>query len=325
MFKRLLSTTIKIITSLTPSNKLSVLTYHRVGESYNQLYLDEHVFEQQLIWLKEHYHPLGLSEALALQKAGKLPKRAVAITIDDGYLDSYTSIFPLLKKHQLKATFFISTSGLTQGYLWDEHISSIIMQLPVEQESFSFDGVNYQCATYNQRVESAREIIARIKYCTLVQREDLIAQLVRESQSDIQLPHQFLNEKQIQEMHQHGMEIGAHTVNHPILLCENEQVARQEIANSKAQLEAITQEPVKYLAYPNGKQGVDFDNRTVQITKDCGFEAAFSTDWGCIQPNKANFFALKRFTPWDSSRWKFNIRLALNFVGYYGKLDKNRG
>mgnify|MGYP004451011397 FL=1 len=45
-----------------------------------------------------------------------VPKRPVVITFDDGYSDNYTSSFPSLKNHGLKATFFVITDGVDDGY-----------------------------------------------------------------------------------------------------------------------------------------------------------------------------------------------------------------
>ncbi|MEI6893696.1 MAG: polysaccharide deacetylase family protein [Colwellia sp.] len=321
MFSWMLSKMINSLIALSGVNKLSVLTYHRVGESYNQLFMDEYLFEQQLIWMKKYFNPIGLSEALRLQKQGELPKRSIVITIDDGYIDSFTTIFPLLKKYNLTATFFISTSGLVKGYLWDEHISSIVMRLPVGIENFVFEGQNFAVSTYKERVKCAKDISDQIKYCSLHQREILIEKLLKKAKGTA-LTHQFLNKSQIKSLHKEGMEIGAHTVNHPILTCETLTVAKREMQESKETLERIIGEQVKYLAYPNGKQGVDFDKDNQQQAKECGFDAAFSTDWGCISPKPQDLFSLKRFRPWDLSEAKFCLRLALNFTGYYTKLDK---
>ncbi|WP_157826754.1 polysaccharide deacetylase family protein [Colwellia sp. 12G3] len=317
----MLSSVINGVTALSGENKLSVLTYHRVGESYNQLCMDEYLFEQQLIWIKKYFNPIGLTEALALQKKGKLPRRSIVITIDDGYVDSFTTIFPLLKKHNLTATFFISTSGLEKGYLWDEHISLIIMTLSVDIEEFLFEGRTFEVSTYNERIKCAKEISDQIKYCSLNERETLIQKLVKQTKK-IVLKHDFLNELQIKLLYKQGMEIGAHTVNHPILTYEKSDVAKREMLDSKEILEDIIGEQVKYLAYPNGKLGIDFDENNQNQAKECGFDAAFSSDWGFINHSPKDLYSLKRFTPWDKSEAKFCLRLALNFTGYYMKLDK---
>lgn len=311
MYGLVLNSIIGLISGASRSNSLSVLTYHRVGESYNQLFMDEVLFEQQLVWIKRYFNPVGLAEGIKLQQQGKLPNRAVAITIDDGYVDSFTTIFPLLQKHKLTATFFISTSGLTKGYLWDELICSAILQLPINMKELDFEGNRFSLTTYNQRLNALKEIINKIKYSSLVERERLIQQLMLQTGLP-ELPSQFLDEAQIISLYQSGMEIGAHTVNHPILSCENITIAKQEILESKQQLEKIIQAPVNFLAYPNGKKNIDFDQSHENLAKECGFEAAFSTDWGSINASNSNHFSLQRFTPWDSTEGKFSLRLALN-------------
>jgi len=318
MLSQILASFLNAVVAVSGKNKLGVLTYHRVGESYNQLFMDEHLFEQQLIWLKRYFNPVGLEEGLQLQKQGRLPKRAVAITIDDGYLDSYTKIFPLLIKHQLTATFFISTSGLKEGVLWDELISSIILTLRVDVLKLKFEGKDYPLTTYNERLNCSKNIIKIIKYCSLTERERLInLLLIQTGQPD--LSHQFLNEQQILSLHRAGMGIGAHTVNHPILTCEEEDIAKVEIAESKHKLEHIIGAPVKFFAYPNGKSNTDFNEEHQKLVKACGFDAAFTTDWGCIE-SLNNPYKLKRFTPWDVTESKFSLRLALNFSGLYSRL-----
>lgn len=307
---------VNTISRLSGSNKLGVLTYHRVGDSFNQLCMDESLFEQQLIWLKRYYNPIGLAEGLSMQKRGGLPERSIAISIDDGYVDSFTTIFPLLKKHGLEATFFISTSGITQGYLWDELVSSAIMQLPSTTESFIYLDKLYPIATYNQRIQCVKTVTTIIKYQTEEKRRYLIDMLLLQI-GDPKLPNQFLTEQHIRTLSDEGMGIGAHTVNHPILTCEDEVTAKFEIMESKLQLEKITGKPIDFLAYPNGKYNVDFNDTHQKIAKECGFKAAFSTNWGCVSPKTNNYFALSRFTPWDITEFKFNLRLALNFSETY--------
>jgi hypothetical protein len=89
------------------------------------------------------------------------------------------------------------------------------------------------------------------------------------------------------------------------------------MAESKQVLEQIIEKPVDYLAYPNGKFRKDFNHQHKELAKDLGFKAAFSTDWGCISGKRNDQFALKRFTPWDKSESRFNLRLALNFSEHY--------
>lgn len=298
------------VTNLLGRNKLNILTYHRVGHSGNAIAMDEGLFERHLLWINRYFTPVSLAEGLALQAKGLLPRDAVAITVDDGYADSYSTIFPLLKKHALTATFFISTIGFEKGYLWDEKIAFIIMT--TELNEISFNDHHYSLLTYDERVVCLTDCLARIKYKTSVERETLIDQLVTQSGQN-KAPQQFMTKEQTVELHKSGMGIGAHTHTHPILLKENEDVALYEITQSKAILENIINKPVVYFAYPNGKFGVDFDSTHIDMVKKAGFLAALSTDKGILKDQKTDAFQIKRFTPWDETEFKFVLRLALNY------------
>ncbi len=291
-------------------NKLSILTYHRVGASGDAIAMDEALFEQHLIWIKRFFIPVNLAEGLALQAKGILPRGAVAITVDDGYADSYNTIFPLLKKHDLKATFFISTSGFEKGYLWDELVAFIIMTTKLTELNFNHQ--HYSLLTHKERIACLTDCLSKIKYKTIVDRDALIEQLVIQSQQK-ETPQQFITKEQTVELHRSGMGIGAHTHTHPILLKENADVALHEIKQSKAILEGIIKKPIEYFAYPNGKFGLDFYFTHIEMVKKAGFLAALSTDKGILKDQKTDGFQIKRFTPWDETELKFVLRLALNY------------
>ena len=291
-------------------NKLSILTYHRVGGTGDALAMDEILFEQHLIWIKRYLRPISLAEGLALQVKGTLPRGSVAITVDDGYADSYSTIFPLLKKYELKATFFISTIGFENGYLWDEKVAFIIMKTKLTELNFNHQ--KYSLLTHKERIACLTDCLAKIKYETIAERDALIDQLVIQSQQT-ETPQQFLTKEQTVHLHKSGMGIGSHTHTHPILLKENASIALDEIRQSKAILEGIINSPIEYFAYPNGKFGLDFDVTHIEMVKKCGFLAALSTDKGILKDQKDDGFQIKRFTPWDETELKFVLRLALNY------------
>jgi peptidoglycan/xylan/chitin deacetylase (PgdA/CDA1 family)/predicted ATP-grasp superfamily ATP-dependent carboligase len=273
--------------------------------------LTPELFEQQLIWLKRHFHVLALTEAFAAATAGNLPRNSVVITIDDGFYDCFEYIFPLLIKHGLKATFFISTSGIELGYLWENQISDAIDNAQIGLTSVTLAGQDFDIQTRDQKLHSIAKITELIKYQTIQQRKVLIDLLLTQLQSKPQ-PHQFLTEQQIRTMHENGMTIGAHTVHHPILALEEADNARKEIEESKLRLENIIGTSVDYFAYPNGKFQRDFNADHIEMVRQLGFKAAFCTEWGVATPDKDCLFQLKRFTPWDKNPAKFCLRLALN-------------
>jgi peptidoglycan/xylan/chitin deacetylase (PgdA/CDA1 family) len=107
------------------------------------------------------------------------------------------------------------------------------------------------------------------------------------------------------------MEIGAHTVMHPILAKLDDSVARDEISGSKQFLENLLDAPVRLFAYPNGKPQLDYSAASIRIVRRLGFDAAFTTAWGAARSD-TDRFELPRFTPWDRDRLRFGLRLAAN-------------
>ena len=119
--------------------------------------------------------------------------------------------------------------------------------------------------------------------------------------------------EQVRQLHQAGMEIGGHTVNHPIIARLPAPAARQEIADGKAALEAMIGAPVRLFAYPNGKPGQDYQAEHVAMVKQLGFDAAVSTSWGAARAG-SDLFQLPRFTPWDRDQLRFTLRMMKNLA-----------
>ena len=102
-------------------------------------------------------------------------------------------------------------------------------------------------------------------------------------------------------------------MNHPILKVLPEEQQQQEISRSKQQLEEWLGQSVQHFAYPNGVQGVDFDDTTTEIVIRSGFASAVVTNWGVSDANTPPHL-LKRFTPWDKTAARFHLRLVKNMV-----------
>jgi peptidoglycan/xylan/chitin deacetylase (PgdA/CDA1 family) len=72
-------------------------------------------------------------------------------------------------------------------------------------------------------------------------------------------------------LHGLGMELGAHSLQHPDLVTVDDAVLRAELEGSKAAVEAITGEPCRTFAYPFGRH----DARVRAATEAAGFDLAF--------------------------------------------------
>jgi hypothetical protein len=95
--------------------KVPIVTYHSIADPHDHVFghlsLPVDLFERQLQYLeRKGFQTVTLYDVHAyLRGTGSLPQRAVALTLDDGYLDNWVHAFPLLKKYGMKATIFVAT------------------------------------------------------------------------------------------------------------------------------------------------------------------------------------------------------------------------
>ena len=110
-----------------------------------------------------------------------------------------------------------------------------------------------------------------------------------------------------------SLDVGAHTVMHPILANISAAEASREIRQSKLDLEQLTQRPVPLFAYPNGCPAIDYTGEHVRMVRDAGFLAAATTAAGAAS-RKSDRLQLPRFTPWTRQPLKFDLLMLRNFL-----------
>lgn len=294
--------------------QLSILIYHRVLAAPDPLLydvVDAEVFERHVKMLSEDFNVLPLAEGCERLSGGTLPPRAASITFDDGYADNERIALPILKRYHLTATFFIATAFSGNGIMFNDVVIESVRAAQEGTHDLSPLGLGLH--TLNDSVTrraTVDALLAQLKYRPPIERLTLVKQI--SEQFNCELPTDLMmTESQIKRLHDAGMGIGAHTVNHPILSSLDEKDAYREIVNGKDHLEEIIAAPISLFAYPNGKPGVDYAPRDVELVKKAGFKAAVSTTSGTAS-RTSDAFQLPRFGPWDKSPTRLGARLLLN-------------
>lgn len=98
---------------------VSILMYHMIGDmENNSAVMTEDNLRIQMQYLKDHgYHPITMQELYDyVTKGEKLPSKPVCITFDDGYLDSYTIVYPMMKEFGYPWTLFLITDDVGKSY-----------------------------------------------------------------------------------------------------------------------------------------------------------------------------------------------------------------
>jgi peptidoglycan/xylan/chitin deacetylase (PgdA/CDA1 family) len=305
---------IELVSPTGPKARLSVLIFHRVLPAPDPLFPDEiHAgrFDELCSWLSAWFNVLPLDQAVQRLQAGTLPARAACITFDDGYADNHHVARPILQRHGLTATFFIATGFLDGGRMWNDTIIETVRACQAAVLDVSALGLgSHSLGTVAAQQAAIAALIGHIKYRPVAERINLTEDIGR--LANVQLPQNLMmTSAEVKAMRQAGMQIGAHTVSHPILARLTDDQARQEIGDSKRFLEQLLGERISVFAYPNGKPGEDYSPQSVEVVRSLGFDAAVSTQWGASRMGD-DPLQVKRFTPWDKTRLRFGLRLLRN-------------
>lgn len=294
--------------------RLSLLIFHRVLPQPDPIFPDEidaARFDTMLAWLKDWFNVLPLDEAVQRLRQGALPARAAAITFDDGYADNHDVALPILQRHGLTATFFVATGFLDGGRMWNDTVIEAVRGCAAPTLDLTALGLGrHAVAGPDQKREAIAAVIGSIKYRPVPERLALtkaIAEAALVNPPD----DLMMRSAQVVALRRAGMQIGAHTVTHPILARTDIDTTRREIAESRDVLQSLLGERVGLFAYPNGRAGKDYGPEHSALVAAQGFDAAVTTDWGAADTG-SDVFRLPRFTPWDRRRLPFAARLMRN-------------
>lgn len=294
--------------------RLSVLVLHRVLAEPDPIFPDEMDvprFTTLCRWAGSLFNVLPLDEAVRRLHDDSLPPRALAITFDDGYTDNHDVALPILRRHGLPATFFIATGFLGRGCMWNDRVIEAFRRTPLRRVDLSglLDVGSFALAHAADRRMAIETVIRAVKYLQPQPRLDLVRSIGQRLEVDAP-PSLMMTEDEVRSLRRAGMQIGAHTVSHPILATLDAGEKRREIVESKQVLETILGEPVDLFAYPNGKPGEDYDAESVRIVREAGFTAALTTARGAAH-RQTDPFQIPRFTPWDRTRLRFGLRMLM--------------
>jgi peptidoglycan/xylan/chitin deacetylase (PgdA/CDA1 family) len=311
---------------LAPSgnkSKLVIFTYHRVLEKPDVLLegeVDKKYFDWQISQLINWFNILPLAEAVSLLQNGRLPRRAAAITFDDGYADNYKNALPILSKWSVPATFFIATGFLDGGRMWNDTIIESIRLAKGRSIDLSDVGRGeFPLNSDQDRIVVVNKLISSLKYRSFEERNNSVEKLV--SLVEKKLPDDLMmTTNQVVGLVEAGMEVGAHTVNHPILANISSKRAVSEIVESKHRLTEIISKNIVSFAYPNGRPGVDYQAEHVNAVSEAGFKQSVTTAWG-YATKKTDPFQLPRLGFWGTSSFRFVMRMLKTYASNPGNLQ----
>lgn len=226
-------------------------------------------FESAIDVLQKNYEIVPFSEIESYYTGKNTGKNQVHITVDDGHFSTYSIIYKLLKERNLSASIFVSPKIISERTnFWYEEIknynddllkSSIAFILGKEKKELENFYSHSILKTLN--IKTIWDIIHHYRNVNKTPRREC----------------QYITTEQLLEMEKSGIiHIGAHTMDHPILANESDEVSAKEITNSAEQLSETLGRKVISFAYPNGSPKLDFGIREMKYLKKAGIKYGFS-------------------------------------------------
>jgi peptidoglycan/xylan/chitin deacetylase (PgdA/CDA1 family) len=297
------------------NRSLLILIFHRVLAVPDPMMPGEPDvvrFSSQLDLLARHFTVLPLREAVGRMGAGTLPSRSVCITFDDGYANNCELALPLLRQRGLPATVFVASGYLNGGAMFNDVVLESLRVAPAEIDLSEADLGRYQLGDINSRRDIAGELILKLKYRPPQERARRASALARACGLP-NPPNLMMSDEQVRHLHDNGIEIGAHTVMHPMLTAVSDADVRQELAANREYLERLVGAPIRSFAYPNGAPSRDYDSRHPQLVREAGFDIALTTAWGAAQAG-CDPLQLPRIAPWDRTPFRYAVRMARGYM-----------
>ena len=258
--------------------RLGVLAYHQIEDASR--------FAEQVAFVAKESNPISLSDLLnAIDKpGGSLPANPTLITFDDADRTLLELGLPVLERFKVPAVAFAVAENIgTARPFWWREVEHLVRH----------------GATTRSLGKNSDSVIRSLKRVKDSERRALIGEL-RRSAPGVRLEEHQLTADELRFLQHSGIDIGNHTLTHPVLdQCSDSEI-RDEIARSHESLtEALRTEPIAF-AYPNG----NWDLRAQRLLREQGYKFAFLFD-----------HRVSEFPPTDPfriSRLRVSTRTSMN-------------
>lgn len=255
-----------------------ILMYHRLNPKGLNGGLSVDIFRAQMREIRNAFNPMSLSDLMQAHDRGEELENAVVVTFDDGYHDFLEYAYPILLEERIPTTLFVTT-GFTSGDLWLwpdqlryalEHSRATSVALPAMN-----DQLNLQASRLDAWHRVADYCLTLTNHEKLHFMQDLFVRL------DVNIPdkppaqYTPLSWGDIRQMVDSGLEIGSHSISHPILTKLDDDELLAELRKSRLEIETQLGVTPKAFCYPNG-QRIDFDSRIQEAVRQAGYEYALA-------------------------------------------------
>lgn len=294
------------VTLAKSDRSVTIVVYHYIRDTHKTLFhnikaLPVESFKVQIDFFQKEYTIMGLDECIhALHTDNHLPKNSLVLTFDDGLIDHFTTVLPLLRQRRLQACFFPSAHPIKENVVLDVHkIHFILASVTnvgelIRQVFHTVDEYRSHYSLLARREYYARYALPGMfdnsevmLFKSLLQRalpevvrhkivQDLFTKYVTKDEKSF-ANDLYLNKEQLRTMAEYGMYIGVHGYTHAWMNELAAQQQREEIDRSLAFLSDIGVKTINWsISYPYGA----YNDSLLTILKESGCALGLTTKKG---------------------------------------------
>lgn len=272
-----------------PVATLAVVTFHRIAELDPASPYDPDVIDATPDQFRRHVEtlaragtPIDLATVQAALAGAALPPNPILITFDDGYRSGVEIALPILRAAGVPATFFIATAFASDRTLyWWEHIAVYLARAQHRTCTLAYP----RALTISVDDPRARRTLLEVVKNT---RGLDVPRFLGELRTALGVPWDATSETaladelilawdDIRALAAGGMDIGSHTRRHRVLETLAPDELHDELAGSRADLEARLGRAIRAIAYPVGRPPPP---RVLRAAAEAGYEIGFANNGG---------------------------------------------
>ncbi|MDQ3370003.1 MAG: polysaccharide deacetylase family protein [Myxococcota bacterium] len=249
-----------------PGPNLSIVTYHHIADQDPTYPYDPDVadaspaqFRRQMEVLAKYCTPIGIDELIRAVEGEPLPRNPVMVTFDDGYRSCHDVALPILRAVGVRATFFVSTSFITERRLyWWERIALALAQTKRRTATITYPRT-IELDLANPKLRGVLTELVKATASLDVDRflDGLFDSFGVEWSRDIESMHadaMIMTWDQVRALARAGMDVESHGRRHRVLQTLDDETLDDELAGSRVELEAQLGRLVRAVAYPVGRR-----------------------------------------------------------------------
>jgi len=286
---------------ILPANERNQYTLNR------DLAITPEKLEEYILFFKQKgFQFISLDQLVYfLENPKQLKQKFICLTFDDGYIDNLKYGLPILKKHNVPATIYITNclpngTGMLWWYLFENHVkisSNLVIHSSLGRREFTWKDEKDAFDLFGQISEAIKIIPEPELSSVMSQSFGLSASEIQKQCTEVSLTWDEIRQLSKEPL----ITIGAHTMNHVSMKQQEESLVFNEMLQSKLEIENYIGKEVVHFAYPFGGE-FDVSKRDVELAEKAGFKTAVLNQPGNIfSSTKNQLYAIPRMTLGDST------------------------